>query len=168
MSLQSYQTVTGMDFAGKKKKIFEDTTSSSINPHRYDKYSKRPETREPEETEFKKPQPTPPTVEKKNRLTPKRMFILFVILACLMIVWVWEATYVRQNLTEIEKLKDQALELEKTNEAIKSDIALLTTYQRIEKIAREQLRLIPPKEKPGVILIDTKQAEIIEEEKSKQ
>ncbi len=161
---QPYGTLTGMDFAGQKNKSFTpdpDVIDSRATVRtKYEKYAEKPVAPAAvmEATE-KKEMPVEPPPE-HSAITPLKMFAAFFVLACLMIVWIYETNDVREGLLEIERLKDEKLELEKTNESIQVDITRLTDYQRIEKIATEKLKMVPSKEKPGVIFIDPEKAKL--------
>jgi cell division protein FtsL len=156
-----------MDYAGKKNKIMVPDTG--MRPEKtqvrtkYEKYFEKPEvkpkTAEINNNKEKTDQLAAPKEESK--ITPLKLFAAFFALACLMIVWIYETNEVREGLLEIERLKDQKLELEKANESIQADITRLSDYQRIEKIASEKLKMLPAKEKPGVIFLDPEKAKIL-------
>lgn len=160
-------TLTGMDYAGKKNKIMVPDTD--MRPEKtqarakYEKYFEKPEVKPKtagiNNNKEKTDELTAPKEESK--ITPLKLFAAFFALACLMIVWIYETNEVREGLLEIERLKDQKLELEKTNESIQVDITRLSDYQRIEKIASEKLKMLPAKEKPGVIFLDPEKAKIL-------
>ena len=160
-------TLTGMDYAGKKNKIMiPDTAVPSEKPQartKYERYFEKPEVKPKTAEIYKSKEKTDElTVPKEeSRITPLKLFAAFFALACLMIVWIYETNEVREGLLEIERLKDQKLELEKTNESIQVDITRLSDYQRIEKIASEKLKMLPAKEKPGVIFLDPEKAKIL-------
>lgn len=139
-------------------------SNTKIQPRtKYERYFEKPEitikSEEPKKIKEKTEEMTTPRPE--SAITPVKLFTAFLVLACLMIVWIWETNYVREGLVEIEKLKDEKMELEKTNEAIQVDITKLSDYQRIEKIASEKLNMTPSKEKPGVIFLDPEKAETL-------
>lgn len=164
-----YGTLTGLDYSGKKKKIMvpeSAVSSDKFQPRtKYEKYSEKPmvtvKTEEAPKAKEKTEEPVSP--KKQSTITPMKLFAAFFALACLMIIWIWETNYVREGLMEIEKLKDEKMELEKTNESIQVDITKLSDYQRIEKIASEKLKMVPSKEKPGVIFLDTEKAKTLNE-----
>lgn len=155
-----YGTLTGLDYSGMKKKIMAPETSVSTGKiqlrTKYEKYSEKPhvEAKKDELPKVREKTDEMTAPKTDTGITPIKMFVAFFALACLMIVWIWETNYVREGLLEIEKLKDEKLEIEKTNESIQVDITKLSDYQRIEKIASEKLKMVPAKKKPGVIFID--------------
>lgn len=164
-----YGTLTGLDYSGKKKKITASEPLSVTDKFpartKYEKYSEKPEpVIKKAETPKLKEKTDAFAVPQENRgFSSAKLFFVFVALAGLMIVWIGETNYVREGLVEIEKLKDEKLELEKTNESIQVEITKLSEYQRIEKIATEKLRMIPSKEKPGVIFLDSDKAKVLNE-----
>ncbi|MBL7995955.1 cell division protein FtsL [bacterium] len=164
-----YGTITGLDYAGKKKKIMIPENAVSTDKFKprtkYEKYSEQPEitTKSGESLKTKEKTKKLSAAKKESPVTPIKLFAVFFALACLMIIWIWETNYVREGLLEIEKLKDAKMELEKANESIQVDITRLSDYQRIEKIAADKLKMIPSKEKPGVIFIDAEKAKSLHE-----
>ncbi len=160
-------TLTGMDYAGKKNKIMISETAAQVEKPqartKYERYFEKPETK-PKTAEIKKGKEKTDELDvhkEESKITPLKLFAAFFVLACLMIVWIYETNEVREGLLEVERLKDQKLELEKTNESIQVDITRLSDYQRIEKIATEQLKMLPAKEKPGVIFLDPEKLKIL-------
>jgi cell division protein FtsL len=155
-----YGTLTGMDYSGKKNKIMAPESAVPAEKiqtrTKYEKYSEKPEiqTKTADTPQNKEKTDEMVTPKAESKITPLKLFAAFFLLACLMIVWTYETTSVREGLLEIEQLKDAKLELEKTNESIQVDITKLSDYQRIEKIATEKLKMVPSKEKPGVIFLD--------------
>ncbi len=134
-----------MDVAEKKKTLQSP----------YQKYAQTPaEARIPVKNEV--PKRMPQKEEPQKGITPLKMFLGFMMAAALMIVWIWETSNVRQGLTEIERMKDQRLEIEKANEAIQTEITRMSGFERIQKIAKEQLKMVPSTEKPGVIFLEDK------------
>ncbi|MBL7958935.1 cell division protein FtsL [bacterium] len=164
-----YGTITGLDYSGKKKKIMipeNAILTDNFQPRtKYEKYLEQPATTaKPGESHSAKEKTKELSAAKKESpVTPIKLFTVFFVLACLMIVWIWETNYVREGLVEIEKLKDVKMELEKANESIQVDITRLSDYQRIEKIAADKLKMIPSKEKPGVIFLDAEKAKSLNE-----
>ena len=118
---QPYGTLTGQDYSGIKKKILGPETAIStdkILPRtRYERYSEKPiapvKTEESPKVKEKTDEVAAPKTE--TGITPIKLFAAFFALACLMIVWIWETNYVREGLLEIEKLKDEKMDIEKTN-----------------------------------------------------
>ena len=164
---QPYGTLTGMDFAEKKNKTVlsesEITEPRTTARARYEKYAEKPvvSPARTEPAQKKEKTDATPAAEKSSAITPFKMFAAFFVLACLMIVWIYETNEVREGLLDIERLKDEKLEIEKTNESIRVDITKMTDYQRIEKIAKEKLKMVPSKEKPGVIFLDPEKAKLL-------
>lgn len=161
-------TLTGMDYAGKKNKIMSSESAVPVEKPqartKYERYFEKPEGK-PKTAEIKKSKEKTDEMDVPNeesKITPLKLFAAFFVLACLMIVWIYETNEVREGLLEIERLKDQKLELEKTNESIQVDITRLSDYQRIEKIATEQLKMLPAKEKPGVIFLDPEKVKMLD------
>jgi len=149
--------MTGIDYSDIKR-AYKMESLQAGGTKRYVKYSEKPliePTLSVEKQMMKKPGET---LKKKSKITPLRLFLAFAMVAFLMTIWVWETTFVRQGLMEVERLKDQKMEIEKTNEAIQTEITKLSNYDRISKIATEKLRMIPAKEKPGVIFMDADKA----------
>lgn len=129
---------------------------------RYVKYSEKAMIEESVPVEKHTMKKSADNLRKKNKITPLRLFLAFAMVAFLMTIWVWETAYVRTGLMEVERLKDRKTEIEKTNEAIQAEITKWSGYDRISKIAAEKLRMIPAKEKPGVIFMDADKAQLID------
>ncbi len=162
MTMQPYANITGRDFTQDRKTSAQSVSSPPTAHGRYDRYTVKPETKVPEPRIPKKPEEAPRAI-KPSRFTPVRLLVGFLCLTVLMILWVWETTNVREGLREVERLKDAKLQVEKTNEAIRTDITRLSGFQRIEKIATEHLRMVRAKDKPGVIFINVEEARMIRE-----
>jgi len=143
------RSLTGIDFTGTIHK----TEADHVAAERYARYSKKPTRIERPHEKSERPVEAPVTGW-KARLTPLRLFLVFGCLATLMTVWIWETTYVRTHMREIEQLKDERSEILKRNEAIQVEISKLSSYDRIEKIAGEKLGMHPSREKPEMILLD--------------
>lgn len=161
---QPYGTLTGMDFAEKKNKTPDpEIPVPAMIRTKYEKYAEKPVVSpvRSENPDKKEKTEAAPPLKESSTITPLKMFAAFFALACLMIVWIYETNDVREGLLDIERLKDEKLELEKTNESIRVDITRLTDYQRIEKLATEKLKMVPSKEKPGVIFLDAEKAKIL-------
>ena len=150
--------MTGIDYSDIKQAYKMESTRS----RKYEKYSEQPIIEPTMNTNNAKLKKSTPDEGRQSSVTPLRLFIGFTFVAFLMTIWVWEAAYVRQGLMEIERLKDQKSEIEKTNESIQVEITKLSSYDRISKIASEKLRMIPAKEKPGVIFMDADKAALID------
>ncbi|MCB0833833.1 MAG: hypothetical protein KDC45_10260 [Bacteroidetes bacterium] len=139
-----YINLTGIDYSDPEKKYHELQADPAAHAESaYDRYADSANRMTSE-----------PAAARKSVITPLKLYVAFMVFAVLMMVWVWEATVVQENLTRIEQLKDLKLELEKSNEAIRVDITRLSAYERIEKIAREQIGLQTAAQKPGVIWVD--------------
>lgn len=159
-----YTPLTGFDVNDKKffipdEPVLPRITEPEIKPSgAYKKFSRKPVTPAP------KPEPVPSGQTSAETETPPvptpslrllKVYAWIFLIALMMMLWIWEIASMRNTLLEIETLKDKKLEVEKTNEAIRADIARLSGYQRIEKTATEKLHLRPAREKPGVLLMDS-------------
>lgn len=162
MTMQPYANITGKDFTEDRKTSGQSVSVPPTAHGRYDRYTVRPETKIHEPRVPKKPE-EPPRAVTPSRITPVRLLVGFLCLTVLMILWVWETTNVREGLGDVERLKDAKRQVEKTNEAIRTDITRLSGFQRIEKIATEHLRMVRAKDKPGVIFINVEEAKTIRE-----
>jgi len=152
--------MTGIDYSETSQTYSVESQRAGV--HKYDKYSDKPIIGSTAVSDNVGAHRSNSEERKQSKLTPLRLFLAFTFLAFLMTIWVWEAAYVRQGLMEIEKLKDQKADIEKTNEAIQVEITKLSNYDRISKIASEKLRMIPAKDKPGVIFMDADKAALID------
>lgn len=88
--------------------------------------------------------------------SPIRVIALVAVVGALMIFSIWQISTVNQGLKEIDILKKRKLELQKSNEAIRSEILQLGSYKRIEALAREHLRMKHSENKPTIIMVDGK------------
>ncbi len=143
------RSLTGIDFTGS----IPHTEADHLAAERYARYSKKPAMAE-RPKEASDLAATVPATGWKSKLTPLRLFLIFGCLAMLMTIWIWETTYVRSHMAEIERLKDERTDISKRNEAIQVEIAKLSSYERIERIASEKLGMRPSTEKPEMILLD--------------
>ncbi len=151
-----YEPLTGIDMSEKPFAVSEKPLKT-VNPKnaQYKKFSEKPANPVPVVPKTETPAEPAPTGETAARSSKNLKIYLWVLCgAALMTLWIWEIAYVRKELTKIEILKDKKLELEKQNEAIRVEIARYSGYDRIERASSEHLRLIPYKNKPGVIFID--------------
>jgi cell division protein FtsL len=157
-----YAPLTGMDINDKNFFIPDEPVQKKTVPSiessktPYKKFSQKPVHTAPKPPDTSKTRHTTSSAVPENkpvfRLVKVYGWVFAVAIG--MTLWIWEIASVRSVLLDIEILKDKKLEIEKTNEALRADIARLTGYQRIEKVANEQLKMHPPKEKPGVLLVD--------------
>ncbi len=162
-----YGNITGHDFHERNETPIEpvDISEPLGSAARYTKYGETPEAAGRGGRIPRKPAARDGLARRLGvHVAPQRLFLAFSALTVLMIAWVWETTYVRQGMREIERLKDEKLELEKTNEAVRVEITRLSAYDRIGRMAGEHLRLVPSHEKPGVVLITEEEAKLIERE----
>lgn len=149
-----YESLTGMDLSDQSflNETPKESKSVHAEPARYRKFSEKPAP--PEK------QAAPPSEERSNPIADPRAgknlkIVLGIIAAAtFMTLWIWEIAYVRYELTLIEQMKEKKLELEKQNEAIRTEIAKYTIYERVERVAREHLNLYPAKDKPGILFIE--------------
>lgn len=93
---------------------------------------------------------------KRKPPSPIRVIVFVSVVCALMIFTIWQISTVNQGLKEIDLLKKKKMELEKSNEALKSEILHLGSYQRIEALAREHLRMKHSEKKPTIIMVDGK------------
>lgn len=151
----SVRPLTGVDFTNSFRK------SENRQPHSYERYTRKP-------TDVPRAEPkteAPAAAPRVTVWTPLRMFLAFGVVSVMMTAWIWETTYVRTRLTEIERLKNERMEISKRNEALIVEIASLSAYERIEKIARDQLGMKPYGQKPGVLPLDPDLSEFLETSK---
>ncbi|MCK6541141.1 cell division protein FtsL [bacterium] len=173
--------IVGVDFSGRKKKTTEtpvSPTERTKTEDRYARYSKAPVKSSARETETVRVETKPAVQEtvasaaveasNKKGITPLRMFLAFVVVAILMLVWVWMSVTVRQEMLMLEQLKDKQLEAQKANESLQAEITRLSNYERIAKIAKEQLKMKPATEKPGVIFLDTEKQKMLQDAEAKK
>ncbi len=154
-----YQTITGMDFSDKRKKFkSEKSTETYSGGTKYEKFSEHPAVQPDAVTPLPRSPEEDPEKKTILNITPAKVFVAFGCLACVMIVWIWEIASVREGLMTVEQLKEERRELERTNESLQVEITKLSSSERIERIATEQLHLMRATEKPGVIFIDADKA----------
>lgn len=171
--------IVGVDFSGRKKKTTEVPVAQperTKTENRYARYSKAPVKTSVREAETVRVEPKPvmqetlPTAETpgKKGITPLKMFLAFVVVSILMLVWVWMSVTVRQEMLALEQLKDKQLEAQKANESLQAEITRLSNYERIAKIAKEQLKMKPATEKPGVIFLDAEKNKMLQDDEAKK
>lgn len=82
----------------------------------------------------------------KRRTKPKfSLFFMIVLLAAgVVIINLTQRALIAQNALQIERLKGRLKEVTYQNEKLIMETASLKSPERIEKIAREELGMIPP------------------------
>lgn len=88
--------------------------------------------------------------KKKKEAQKKEMIIIGVIAAIIVVVIVTYTFSLKKNITENEekilRLENQIEDESKRAEELESEEAFMTSYEFIEKIARERLGLVSPNE----------------------
>ena len=80
-------------------------------------------------------------LKKRIKVVAKQMVIFFVAIAipALLILHVFQSNYFYKNTDELNQLDEQQKDLLERNKQLISDISVLRSYERIEKIATEEL-----------------------------
>ncbi len=84
-------------------------------------------------------------VRRKQRSPFGPMFVLMVV-SILVVFYIWNKITVNRLTKEVNDLENQYQKLVNANESLKAEIAQKSNQSRIEKIAVEKLKMMPPKD----------------------
>lgn len=78
--------------------------------------------------------------------------IVLIFLAALLFLYVFQNMELLQMVNQKEKLKKKIFAMEKLMDKYKQEEVMLSSLQRVEFIAREQLKMIPPGRRDRIYL----------------
>ena len=78
---------------------------------------------------------------KRNRLFKILPFVVAILIPLLLGLEVWQTGRYRKLQKEIRELENKQVELVEENKKLISDISVLSSSERIEKIAEEELNM---------------------------
>lgn len=91
--------------------------------------------------------------KRERKLKPIFFFILFLLfLIGGSLFYVWSRIQVIQYGYEISKALKEERNLQELNKRLRLEVAMLKSYERIERVATEELRMVKPKPDQVIII----------------
>ena len=89
---------------------------------------------------------------RKKRTSSGIYFLYILVIFCTFLFYVWQHIQVIKIGYKINKLQTQLEELKNKNRYLRVEVNYLKSLDRIEKIAKEELKMVKPRNEDTIII----------------